>query len=236
MINSIIYNPSENSEERLFTREFHFKSGINLLFGGNGAGKTSLCEALRSLTHWKISTQFKRDITIQASGQFKVYYYSNSEHNVARNKDKGLDSFFDFTRAYDSFHQSEGQSVLQALCDFLNVLQDDECVPVDSEDVFIMDELDSGLDVEACIYAVKTIKSIIKRKPKIQVFITFNQYEISKLADEWLNVYTGQWESTTNSYEEFVDYMCYVKPQYYRQTQHAIRLEENDKGVEENEN
>ena len=229
MIQELTYLPAKDQPVRFFTDRFTFRPGVNLLFGGNGTGKSSLCEALATIirTPEALPSSFRKALNVKASGSFVVYTYSNSENNMARSSRDPV-SMFDFTRLWDTKNQSEGQSVLQALCDFLYMLNDDEAIPPDSEDVFILDEIDSGLDVEACEYAVNTLKSIIARKPNIQIFVTFNQFEISKLADEWLNVYTGAWEATKKQYSEYFEYLSLQKKLYFRPTEHAIRVEEND--------
>ena len=213
---------------RFYTDKLVFKPGINLLFGGNGQGKSSLIEYLEHLTRvpGKYLTAQEEIVwdycsLVKSEGAFEVYTFSNSKNN-ARYDYQPQDTFT-FFRHFQSTSRSEGQSVMQSVNDFLSVLNDDKVINPDKDYIILIDEIDSGLDAINCRYLVNKIKKILKRKPKLQVFVAFNQYEMTKLDSVWLNVCTGEFEDCPKTYEEYFERLNKNKSKYRRKVDTEVR-------------
>lgn len=205
---------------RFFCDDFEFKPGINLLFGGNGHGKSSLLEFLSAYGKRDCdSAKVKEYCKVEHSGEpFMVYSFSNSKNNARFSDDVG--SAFAMGRVWDSKHQSEGQTVMQTACDFLNYLGS---LDADARALVLIDEIDSGLDACACGYVVRRLRALLREKPGLQVLLAFNQYEMSKLDSRWLNVCTGKLEACPKSYDEYVGRLKEAKKQYKRKVDRHIK-------------
>lgn len=165
--------------DRFYCGDYNFVSGVNLLFGGNGQGKSSLIEFLSAYAGKSYEgDKIKKFCAIEhAEDSFMIYMFSNSRNNQKYRRD--IDSLFGLARHWDANQQSEGQTVLQTVSDFLYFL---DSLSDDEKAVILIDEVDSGLDAVACQHIVRRIKKIMKKKPDLQVFLAFNQYEMCKLA------------------------------------------------------
>ena len=86
-----------------------------------------------------------------------------------------------------------------------------------------MDEIDSGLDACMCKYLVSRLKKVIKSKPNLQMFIAFNQYELSKLDSKWINVCTGLIEDCPKTYEEYYKRLSENKKRFKRKVDLEVR-------------
>jgi ABC-type multidrug transport system ATPase subunit len=205
---------------RFYCDDFTFKPGINLLFGGNGQGKSSLIEFLSAYAGNSFEGEkIKKYCTIGHNGDsFRIYSFSNSKNNQRYNSDIG--SMFELARHWDSKQQSEGQTVMQTVSDFLYFLNG---LDTEEKAVVLIDEVDSGLDAIACQHIVRRIKKILKEKPNLQIFLAFNQYEMSKLDDEWLNVCTGQIEKCPKTYDEYVKRLRELKKEYKRKVDRYVK-------------
>ena len=205
---------------RFYCDDFTFKPGINLLFGGNGQGKSSLIEFLCAYAGNSFEGEkLKKYCTISYNGGgFKIYSFSNSKNNQRYNRD--IDSLFGLQRHWDSNHQSEGQTVMQTVSDFLYFLNN-----LDAEEraVVLIDEVDSGLDAIACQHIVRRIKKIVKEKPNLQLFLAFNQYEMSLLDKSWINICTGQIEECPKTYKEYIDRLKKLKKEHKRKVDSYVR-------------
>lgn len=213
---------------RFYTGKLAFKPGVNLLFGGNGQGKSSLIEYLGHLT--KSPTKYLSSheeaawdycSLVKSNGTFEVYTFSNSKNNAKY--DREPEHAFTFYRHFQSISRSEGQSVMQSVNDFLYVLNDDNIINPDKDYIILIDEIDSGLDAINCRYLVNKIKKILKRKPKLQLFLAFNQYEMTKLDSVWLNVCTGEFEDCPKTYEEYFERLNKNKSKYKRKVDTEVR-------------
>lgn len=207
-------------ESRLYCRHFQFKPGMNLLFGGNGQGKSSLIEFVSS--YGKVSFEgkrFKKHCKAKSDGErFVMYQFSNSKDNKRYDRDPG--DMFSLARVWDAKEQSEGQTVMQTACDFLYVLDNMEC---NSNALVLIDEIDSGLDACACQYLVRRLRKVMREHPNMQFLLAFNQYEMSKLDKQWLNVCTGNLEDCPKSYEEYIKRLREAKRLHKRAKDSYVR-------------
>lgn len=76
MIQKITIKPNTTLSEILFFNEIDLSKKVNLLFGGNGVGKTSLIMALLGRSYRK---EFE---TSKTENRIMVYQYINSEQNA----------------------------------------------------------------------------------------------------------------------------------------------------------
>lgn len=213
---------------RFYTDTINFKAGVNLLFGGNGQGKSSLIEYLRALASVRDPLGSYKGIfryckLIKVEGELKSYSFVNSEDNGTYFDGNTLDENkyeFGLIRKMQSTMRSEGQNVMQSMTDFLYAL---DHLDKDNKAVVFIDELDSGLDVCMCRYLVKRLKKVIKEKPNLQFFIAFNQYEISKLDSQWLNVCTGELEDCPKTYEEYYKRVSINKQIFNRRVDREVK-------------
>ena len=213
---------------RFYTNTFNFKPGVNLLFGGNGQGKSSLIEYLKTLCGIKqpVGSEkaiFKYSKLTKTNEFVKVYTFINRENNASYFDGDAFDpDFYNFNlvRKWQAGERSEGQSVIQSISDFLYVL---DSLDKDTKAIILMDEIDSGLDACMCKYLVNRLKKVIKDKPNLQMFIAFNQYEISKLDPKWINVCTGLVEDCPKTYEEYYKRLSENKKKFKRKVDLEVR-------------
>ncbi len=207
-------------ESRFYCDDFELKPGMNLLFGGNGQGKSSLLEFLSAYgMRGRDAERVKKHCRVGHCGEpFMVYSFSNSRNNPKFSDDVG--SVFAMERVWDSKHQSEGQTVMQTICDFLNCL---DALEAGIKALILIDEIDSGLDACACRYIVRRLKTLMGKRPELQIVLAFNQYEMSKLDSRWLNVCTGKLEPCPKTYDEYVDRLKEAKRQYKRKVDRHIK-------------
>lgn len=218
-INNAAYKKG-TGESRFYCDDFTFKPGINLLFGGNGQGKSSLIEFLSAYAgNTREGEKIKKYCTIGHDGNdFRIYSFSNSKNNQRYNSDIG--SMFELARHWDAKRQSEGQTVLQTVSDFLYFLN---AFNTEEKAVVLIDEVDSGLDAIACQHIVRRLKKILKEKSNIQIFLAFNQYEMSKLDDEWINMCNGQIEKCPKTYDGYVKRLKEIKKAYKRKVDSYVK-------------
>ena len=109
---------------------------------------------------------------------------------------------------------------MQTVCDFLYVLDHAER---SSNALVLIDEIDSGLDACACQYLIRRLRKVMKEHPNMQFLLAFNQYEMSKLDKQWLNVCTGELEECPKTYEEYVSRLKANKKAYKRRVDRYVR-------------
>lgn len=210
----------KTGESRFYCNKFQFKPGMNLLFGGNGQGKSSLIEFLLAYAEKSFGGEcVKKYCKITHSDEpFIIYSFSNSKNNKRYARD--VNDMFSFARVWDAKQQSEGQTVMQTVCDFLYALDHAECA---TNAVVLIDEIDSGLDACACQYLIRRLKKAAKQHPNMQFVLAFNQYEMSKLDAQWINVCTGEIENCPRSYEEYIARLKEIKRTFKRSKDKYVR-------------
>lgn len=183
MIKSIKISQKDN---RLLFNSINDVKRLNILFGGNGVGKSTLLNYISNNN-------------IETDENYIVKTYINSENNSKLNTNKDLKSTAEFIRAVNCSSYSEGQAILHNLLSFLEDIKE-----MNTEDnvVVCMDEIDSGLSVENINMILWQIKEILDTKDNIQFFISCNNYHFVFVVKEVLNMYDGNYIKI-KSYEEY---------------------------------
>lgn len=215
MIRKITLREDHELGERIRFSELEVQR-INLLFGGNGAGKSTLIKDLSSgmaVSRYVPDRQFE----VEVDGDPIILCYSNTANNWINVKE--VTSAFEAARMLTCSGYSEGQAMIQSTHDFLHVLE--EADPSKEYCVFI-DEIDSGLDPLNLRKIVKKLIKIINTNEKMQLFISFNNFELTKLHNVWLNMYTGKYEDCPIRYEDYVNTLMKYKRQFKRPEDNKI--------------
>ena len=188
MIKSIKVENKELQDILLFSKIDKVRP-LNILFGGNGVGKTTFLKAVRD---GKVTLEHdnKKEIVI--------YSFTNSEDNTRVNKRKEIAEMDEFVKAFNVNHYSEGQSIIHYVLSFL---QDIKELETDKQIVVLLDEIDSGLSAENINMLLWQIKELMETK-HVQFFISSNHYQFVHAIKLVLNMYEGTYKEI-QSYEEF---------------------------------
>lgn len=162
---------------------------LNILFGGNGVGKSTLLNYI-------INNNIETD-----SHDYIVKSYINSRDNSNINRNKELATATDFIKAINCNSYSEGQAILHNLLSFL---QDIKELKTDKTIIVCMDEIDSGMSAENINMILWQITELLDTHDNIQFFISCNNYHFVYCFKEVLNMYTGKYIKI-NSYEEYFE-------------------------------
>lgn len=228
MLTKLIYNKTLG---RLYQQIYPLEK-ITLLYGGNGAGKSTILNTLKSICltgiqksncEWKPYYNFEYEYNNPGS----IIYYSNSSNNfmlkISRNDDI---TPFELSNMLDG--NSEGQAVYKSAEQFIDYIYNSE--DSDKNYIVLMDEIDSGLDPVATINLVESIKKLFIKYPHFQFIISFNNFEMLKLSERMLNVYSGKFESTKdyqNDYNKYIEKLKRDKEEFLK-IERICDLEEED--------
>ena len=232
---------SLETKPRIWQTEYSFKPGLNLLYGGNGAGKTSILElfrvGLRERDRYGAPLRIGVDYDVLGDDGKRVKHqvasYRMSENNAVRNSSPS--DFFSFTRHIQGLWLSEGMAVSVSAFDFAYALS--HCFGGKEDDpiIAIVDEIDSGLDPVACRLVMQKLAEGVAKMPNLVLIMSFNQYEIARsakdlgMADHMVSAYTGESVEIPGTYEAYVDMLCADKESHRR------RGDEGAWGAPENE-
>lgn len=186
MIQSILISDKKIKDVLLFDKLEDIRK-INLLFGGNGVGKTTL---LKSIREGRVTLKTKGDILIKS--------YTNSIENAKININKELINTRDFVKAVNVSSFSEGQSIIHYVLSFLYDIKE---IATDKSIVVLLDEIDSGLSAENINMLLWTIKELVDTK-NVQFFISTNHYHFVYALKNVLNMYDGTYIQI-DTYEEY---------------------------------
>lgn len=227
MLTITIDNTHNLTKDRIWYHELHLHKGLNILFGGNGAGKTSTFKIIQSRVNekWSKLKELPKDsLKITVDGKpFEnlVYSFSNTDNNPMRKDDDNIWDLgvYGLARKQQGFSWSEGMNVSVAVHDFLYALEH-----IFEEDTLVLvDEIDSGLDAHSCNIVMKSLCKIMKKKPNIYVLLAFNQYEMARSYAKanpknanWINIYTGQIEPIPTTYEAYFEELKKYKKEHRR--------------------
>lgn len=165
---------------------------LNILFGGNGVGKTTFLNALRE-GKFSFETSNEKEVLIK--------HFTNSEDNLTINKkEKELGNIKEVAKLFNASGFSEGQTIIHYVLSFLRDLHELE---TDKQVVVLLDEIDSGLSAENINFLLWQIKDLMEKK-KVQFFISTNHYHFTYAVKNVLNMYDGTY-ITIDSYDEYFE-------------------------------
>ena len=200
----------------LFFKEVELKR-LTLLFGGNGAGKSSFLKGLTPDAKHK-DQGFVLKVSFDPDTRF--VHYSNARCNYL-NRDLGeyRDNMFLLAaitnKKFKAREMSEGESSIYSVEDFKYMVE----TQLEGEYLVAIDEIDTGLDPINVREFCEWLKATMKKKPKLQFVIAFNNYEfVRAFADQevFLNMYTGRYEKLEDDYEEYISYLGSLKYNFKR--------------------
>lgn len=162
---------------------------LNVLFGGNGVGKTTFLNAIRD-----------NQLEIETSEDIILKSFTNSLENTRINSQKELHTTREFVKAMNVKSYSEGQSILHYVLSFLYDIKE-LASETDKSIVVLLDEVDSGLSAENIQMLMWQIKELIETK-KVQFFISTNHYHFVYIVKHVLNMYEGTYMDI-KSYDDY---------------------------------
>lgn len=192
MIKSIKVKPKSFESDILLFKTARFRR-LNILFGGNGVGKTTL---LNGIANNKLELNTDKELIIKS--------YVNSRDNF-RHIDKtnykniGIAAI----QKMNANNLSEGQSIIYSLLAYLENTKKIAEENPDKTVVLILDEVDSGLSAENINMILHMILELLEIK-NTQLFISTNHYHFVHVFKKVFSMYTGEL-IMLNSYEEYYE-------------------------------
>ncbi len=165
---------------------------LNILFGGNGVGKTTFLNGIVNST-----------LKIESSDKYDVLSFVNSQNNFKHNNPHPFDNEFNnkLIQKVESGTMSEGQSIIFSVIDFFKKVKE-KSSSTKNTIVVILDEVDSGLSAENINMILHFIAEITNEYNNVQFFISSNAYHFVYVFKTVLSMYNGKF-ITINSYEKF---------------------------------
>lgn len=189
MIKTIKIKDKQTKDTLLFEEVQDIKQ-INILFGGNGVGKTTFLNAIRDN---------KAELILDNDQEVLIKSFTNSIDNMKINREKKeLSNSREFVKLINSNGFSEGQSVIHYVLSFLH---DIGKINTDKQIVVLLDEIDSGLSAENINMLLWQLKDLMETK-NVQFFISSNHYHFAYAFKIVLNMYDGSYIKI-NSYDDF---------------------------------
>lgn len=205
----------------LFKNTIELKPGINLLGGGNGVGKTTLLREInqwaKSKGLWESSERFanlfstKEETMATAAKHLNIQVDSDEKtsrcifwQNTKDNHRYVKPDFFNPKMAqiqqyYDAGERSEGENVVVSFLSWLDQLQ------ILETDVLLVDEIDSGLSVDACNGIMSAMLATVK-KTGCQFIVTCNAFHFPYVCGEMINLLDGETVNFFSSYTKFCEF------------------------------
>lgn len=209
MIESIKVSGDNYTRAVLMFRDCKVNPRMNLLFGGNGAGKTTFIKYITKCVNSKVLS--KNLHLLNGYDTFTLYSFSNSENNynnVGHSRRFGFDIDPGMAlKKYAVSSLSEGQGIIYSLEDFLYFLENNLPYKKNASNVITIDEMDSGLSVDNIEYVMKRLNKLIETRDDIQMFISFNNYATCEFnKDDIISMYTGK-SIKIKGYKQFKYYL-----------------------------
>ena len=206
------------NEILLFEESINLKPGLNLIGGGNGVGKTTLLREIRlwarSMGMCKEESKLKglfsteESLRVEAGSYLGIEVQSDSEsgrclfwQNAKDNHRYAKPDLFNtdlrqVNRYYSAGERSEGENVVESLITWL------EESSVTGADIVLLDEIDSGLSVDACNGVLAALRALVK-KTGCQVIATCNSFHFPYVLGGLINLLDGSYVEFDRSYEAF---------------------------------
>lgn len=209
MIRHITIGKNTVANDILMFKRCMIDRQMNLLFGGNGVGKTTFIEYLSKCTN---DRAFNKNIQLMDGYKsFTLYSFSNSGNNyrrVGHSTRFGIEVSPDLAiKKLKASQLSEGQSIVYSIEDFLWFLENQLEYKNNSGNVITIDEMDSGLSVDNIEYIMGRLNKIVNERDDVQMFISFNNYAVCEYnQSDILSMYTGKY-ITLKGYKQFRRYI-----------------------------
>jgi ABC-type multidrug transport system ATPase subunit len=182
MIIEIKIKPKSFESKILWFKSIKKIEKINILFGGNGTGKTTLLKGIINKT-----------IDLISDNEIFIMKYVNGEDNsraMKNNSKFGLD-LIDLVIMSDSQKFSEGQSIVFHIMTFLSSVEF-KCKSSNETVVAVIDEMDSGLSSENINVIIHRILEICNENKNVQFFISSNHYHFVYIFKKVISMYNGK--------------------------------------------
>ena len=183
---------SFESEILLFNDIYKLKR-LNILFGGNGVGKTILLNGIKN-----------RSLELKTDKEIHILSYSNSVDNFRKiDKPCYKNTGNALLQKIHANSLSEGQSIIYTLMSFLEYVKSF----AESEDktiVVLLDEIDSGLSAENINMVIHLLIEMLNNYSNLQFFISSNHYHFIYVFKEVLNMYNGEFVRI-ESYDKYFE-------------------------------
>ncbi len=200
MLQAISIKSNTELSEILLSKEFDLSNRVNLLFGSNGVGKSTLINALLQLQY---TGQMIPKLTEKESPI--IYSYIDSlqnaniigkNPNLSFNQQNTTDIMI---RKFNASELSEGQSIVYTIQEFLYCLR----IGIKRKEkiLAVIDEVDSGMSVDNIAWLCTEIKELIQLDDNIQFIIAFNNYEFNRLS--FIRTGDNSTEVSTLSFKTF---------------------------------
>lgn len=191
MIKSLKIRKNSKEDKILLFKEVSNLKKINILFGGNGVGKSTFLNGLK-----------ENSFEIESKKPIKIFSYTNSLDNKKISKNNVIEKYTDIIKIYNSSQYSEGQAMIHFFRPFLLDVEDYARNNTTEDIVVLIDEMDSGLSIENINMLLHLIVDMCNEFKNIQFFISTNHYHYTYVFKEVLNMYDGTW-IRIESYEEY---------------------------------
>ena len=191
MIESLKIKENTKEKEILLFNKVTKLHRINILFGGNGVGKSTFLNGLK-----------EGNFEIKSRKPIHILSYKNSEDNKSIAKNAELKNKYDALRVYNSSGYSEGQSMIYFLMPFLYDIKDFAEKNSDKDVIVLIDEMDSALSIENINMLLHVIVEICNEYENVQFFISSNHYHYAYVFKKVLSMYDGKWIDI-DSYDDY---------------------------------
>ena len=203
MIKSITITNKEFINRLHFTN-CEFKR-FNILFGGNGSGKSSLFRCIKdTLVGKTIFNDSLATLEFNVDDEHMLHTFYNAKDNFRHNNPNPMieDGYTEsLVQRVNAANVSEGQSIIYTFSHkfdaILTAIEDNK----DKQHVILFDELDSGLSCDHVNVVMHMISMLLEHN-NVQIFVATNMYHWVHVHKEVLSMYTGEFIKI-NSYEDY---------------------------------
>lgn len=188
-----VKNNTVEKERLLFDKISNLKK-VNILFGGNGVGKSTFLNGI-----------ITNNLDLVSDRELVILKYINSEDNCKGYKfDNNFKDMNQALKIFNSSGYSEGQTMLNHLLPFIKNIKDVANKNKNKTIIVVLDEIDSGLSIENINLFLHLINESLNDFENIQFFISTNHYHFTYVLKDVINMYDGTW-IRINSYEEYFE-------------------------------